>query len=377
MALGPLIRDLRLTLGMSQSRLAAALCDQAAHATVTRDEVRRWEANKRSPRPFWLRHLAAVLQVPTATLQHRERPDFVNPTVASRVAPVVACDLLERGFAHALGEQPSAEDWQAALHTYGRDYMVLGAAEVQRRVTADLVLIQQQLDTPQMWATAAKLSTLYAKTFPGTDGARAVNWYLLAARAADRSEDRASRVWVRGRAAIALGYEGAALGVADTLARQALDIDDRPSLGRLNALMGRAHAAAIRGEAATAQELLTSARRTFDAVAHHEQEADSDYAVPWWRFNVFISLLGARLGDERTAETAHEEARRNLPADLPRFATHLELHRALMVATSGNPAGGAVYARAALAALPPERHSLTLRMLLGEIESHAPDAEPK
>lgn len=86
--------------------------------------------------------------------------------------------------------------------------MSLGAADIQRRVAGELVLVQQQLDSPQLWSVAARLMTLYAKTFPGSDGARAVNWYRTAARAADESGDEQARVWVRGRAAIALGYEG-------------------------------------------------------------------------------------------------------------------------------------------------------------------------
>ena len=86
--------------------------------------------------------------------------------------------------------------------------------------------------------------------------------------------------------------------------------------------------------------------------------------------NVFTSLLAARLGDERLAVQAQDAASASLPASMPRFATHLELHRGLMLARAGDQAGGAAYARAAMAALPPQKHSLTLRMLLAEIEGH-------
>ncbi|GGS39885.1 hypothetical protein Snoj_27450 [Streptomyces nojiriensis] len=99
-----------------------------------------------------------------------------------------------------------------------------------------------------LWSVAARLMTLYAKTFPGSDGAKAVHWYRMAAKAADASDDVDTRVWVRGRAAIALGYEGAALSVADVFADQAMAISDRPSLGLLNAVFGKAHAAALRGD---------------------------------------------------------------------------------------------------------------------------------
>ncbi|KJY29573.1 hypothetical protein VR46_37000 [Streptomyces sp. NRRL S-444] len=51
---------------------------------------------------------------------------------------------------------------------------------------------------------------------------------------------------MRGRAAIALGYERASLGIADVLADQALALTDRPSLGLLNAIHVKAHGAMLR-----------------------------------------------------------------------------------------------------------------------------------
>ena len=87
----------------------------------------------------------------------------------------------------------------------------------------DRRVLQPQLDSSCLWAVGAKLATLYGKTFPGSDGAKALTWYRHAATFTDRSEDQETRVWVRGRAAIALG--------------------ERPSLGLLNAVMGKAHVA--------------------------------------------------------------------------------------------------------------------------------------
>ncbi|MFW5415439.1 helix-turn-helix transcriptional regulator [Nocardiopsis sp. CNT-189] len=366
--IGDLIRDLRDSLGMSQSRLATLLGEAAQHETVTRTDISRWENGKRTPGGFWLRHLATVLQTPVEILEGArvDRRRFLTAAAGTAIAPLVAADLIERGFAAALHTSPTVEDWAEAVDTYGRDYMTQGAAEIQKRLAADLVVLQQQLDAPCMWATAAKLATLYAKTFPGSDGAKAVQWYRNAAVFADRSGDEETRVWVRGRAAIALGYEGAALGVADTLAAQAMAIDGRPSLGMVNAVMGRAHAAALRGDSATALALVADGRRAFDVAG--SDDAESDYAVPWWRFNIFASLLAARLGDERLAEEVQAEADRHLPESLPRFRTHLEMHRGLMLVRQGDPAGVA-YARAALDSLPPEKHSLTLRMLMSEIEA--------
>ncbi|MGW6846402.1 MULTISPECIES: hypothetical protein [unclassified Streptomyces] len=150
-------------------------------------------------------------------------------------------------------------------------------------------------------------------------------------------------------------------------ADQALALDERPSLGLLNAIYGKAHAAALRGDRAGALALDERGRRVFDSAGTHEQT--SDYAVPWWRLNVFRSLLLARLGEEKAATEAQDQALAELPATLPRFATHLELHRGLMLARSGDRAGGVAHATTAMEALPPEKHSLTLRMLVNEIRA--------
>ncbi|WP_433333218.1 helix-turn-helix domain-containing protein [Spirillospora sp. CA-294931] len=372
MVLGPLIRDLRDALGYSQGRLADLLCGSAGRATVSREDVSRWENGKRTPGPFWLRHLAAVLEVPLEVLEDAklERRRFLTNVAATAVAPVVASDLIRSGFSAALANDGLPVDsWQEKIVAYGRDYMSLGAAEIQARLAHDLLILQQQLEEPGMWVIASKLMTLYGKTFPGSDGAKAANWYRIAASAADRSGDDQARVWVRGRAAIALGYEGASLGMAEMFAEQAMRISDESSLGRLNAIMGSAHVAAIRGDKQPALDLVDQGRRVFDKVGSQEQT--SDYAVPWWRMNVFISLLAARLGEERLAAEAQERARANLPATLPRFATHLEMHRGLMLVRSGDKSGGVAHAQTALEKLPPEKHSLTLRLLMQEIKGNA------
>ncbi|MFI1308041.1 helix-turn-helix domain-containing protein [Streptomyces sioyaensis] len=367
MSIGELIRDLRRARGWSQGRLASAIND-AFGTNLDREYVSRWERCKVTPGAYYLRCLSAVLDVPLAVLEDDvKRRTFLTDAAGAAIAPVVASDLLSVGFAARLRGGPSVDGWESKLATYGAEYMSLGAADIQRRVSGELVVVQQQLENPRLWSVASRLMTLYAKTFPGSDGTKAVNWYRLAAEAADESGDDQARVWVRGRAAIALGYEGASLGVADVLADQAMAISRKPSLGLLNAIYGKAHAAALRGDSESARRLSEQGLRVFDNAGSYEQT--SDYAVPWWRVNVFRSLLLARLGDERGAIDAQEAARRELPDILPRFATHLEMHRGLMLARSGDRAGGVAYARGAMDALPPEKHSLTLRLLMAEVEA--------
>jgi hypothetical protein len=84
MALGGLIRDLRLSLGWSQTDLATALCATSGHPTIGREEVHRWEVEKIIPGKFWLSHLATVLDLPLdvlvaeAKLSRMNRRNFLS-----------------------------------------------------------------------------------------------------------------------------------------------------------------------------------------------------------------------------------------------------------------------------------------------------------
>jgi hypothetical protein len=51
-----------------------------------------------------------------------------------------------------------------------------------------------------------------------------------------------------------------------------------------------------------------------------------------------------------------------------RFVTHVELHRALTMARAGDYAGGVAYGEAALDALPVEKRSQSLYLMLDEIK---------
>jgi transcriptional regulator with XRE-family HTH domain len=366
--------ELGLTLEALARRVRVASRNQAR---PTPSLVNHWRHGDVTPTPGNLRLLAQALDMDPmetavlAEVQRKgddvERRRFMASVAATAIAPMVTADLWYKGFAAAIGDRPSADDWAERVEVYGADYMSVGAAELQPRLAADLVVLQAQLDSPVHWAVASKLLALYAKTTPGAENSS--RWYGLAALAADRSEDRPTRVWVRGRAALALAYEGAALDVAERLADEALSLSCQPSLGRLNAFTAKAHVLAFRGERTGAYATFEQARWVFEAAGSDEQV--SDYAVPEWRFHTFASMLLSRMGDERRAVREQEAADRARPLELARFATHIELHRGLMLVRSGDVAGGLDYARRAMARLPVERHSLTLRLLLAEVERAA------
>lgn len=355
---GAKLREAREAAGVSLTKMAAL-------TFISKGHLSNVETGKRVATPD------IVLAYEHALVEHVKRRGLITGIGATVVAPMAVADLVRTGFSAALnGARRSVEDWQGTVDAYGRDYMSVGAAEIQDRLAKDLVVLQQQLEHPSLWSVAARLMTVHGKTLPSNDGDKgAIQWYRLAAIAADRSEDVGVRVWVRGRAALALAYEGAALPVAETLADDAMALDEKPTLGRLNALVAKAHVSAFKGDRRTSLALLDDARRVFDIAGSYDQE--SDFAVPEWRFHTFTSMLLSRMGHP-DAVAEQEAADRARPATLPRFATHIELHRGLMMATAGDYIGGLTYARQALAKLPPARHSLSLRLMMSEIERSMP-----
>jgi hypothetical protein len=291
---------------------------------------------------------------------------------ATALAPSASLDALSTAFETAFGhERLSDDDWAAKAESYGHDYMSLGAADLQARLTGELVRLQQQLnDNAILWGVAARLLTVTGKTLPSVKGsAGASHWYRLGARASDRSGDTPTRVWVRGRAALALAYEGAALPMARSLAEQALVLSDQPSLGRLNALLALAHVQGLQGDKESALFTWDQARGLFERVGSYDQI--SDFAIPEWRMGVISSMLLARLGEEKLAASAQDTAERTMPSTLPRFATHIELHRGLMMVKRHDVTAGLDCARVALENLPADRHSLSLRLMMAEIERTA------
>ena len=355
---GP-VTDVGAQLRMAREQAGVSLSGMAKRTTFSKSYLGNVETGGKRPSAGVVQAYARVLG------EEMNRRGLLTGLTASVVAPAAVAELLREGFTAALSER-KPDDWVARVDDYGQRYMSAGAAEIQQQLARDLVVVQQHLERPVMWGAAAKMLTTYGKTT--TSRAEAVRWYRLAAMAADRSEDAETRVWVRGRSALALAYEAAELPTASRMADHALAIDSRPSLGRLNALVAKAHVAGVRGDRETALRTLDDAKRVFDVAGSSEQV--SDFAVPEWRFHTFASMLLSRLGDPG-AVAEQDAADRSRPATLPRFATHIQLHRGLMLAKAGDTAGGLAYARAALGALPPERHSLSLKLMMREIEKVA------
>ena len=327
------------------------------------------ETGKRKATPAVIRAYQAALG------DDVNRRQLLMALLAGAATPPAAVEVIGRAFESALDAPAlTVDDWLARLDAYGHEYMLVGAGAMQARLAADLARLQTGLDHPVLSAVAAKLLTLQgltiqSTTMPSPDGRRidVIRWYRLAVRAADRSQDTDVQAWVRGRAALALAYEGTELQAATGFANQALAVSERPSLGRLNALLALANAQGLDGDRKGALVTFNVAQQTLDIVGFENRI--SDFAGPEWLMATRTSLLASRLGEERLALEAQAAVNRTLPPALPRFSTHIELHRALMMAKRGGREEGVAHARDALAQLPRERLDVALRLRMSEIES--------
>lgn len=81
--LGPTLVRLRQREGYTQLRVAEALCAASGVATVTRQEVARWERQERVPSAFWLGWLGVVLEVPMTELEGAATVDTSVSVAAS------------------------------------------------------------------------------------------------------------------------------------------------------------------------------------------------------------------------------------------------------------------------------------------------------
>jgi len=286
---------------------------------------------------------------------------------AGVVVPGLVTDAVRQMFEEE--SVPNGVDaWVERMEQHAADCMTVGVGEMQQRIAADLIAIRPYLATdPRLWAVASRLMVLHGAPLTDVaDGGATARWYQAAVNAADRSEDVSTRVWVRGRSALNMAHPTAALTACHQHAADATQISDTPSVGRLMALISSANAHALDGNAPAARQSLDDARRVFDSVG--STDAVSDYTMPEWRMNVDTSLVLARLGDHH-ADAMQREATRAMPARFARFATHLEMHRGLALAQSGDRAEGIAHTRKALSQLPVDRHSVALRRLYNEVST--------
>lgn len=352
--IGSILRMAREDAGMSLASLAR-------RTNYTKGYLSNIEHGRKQPTP------KVILAYERALGDDVNRRALLSGLAASAVAPLAASEVLRQALTAMLEDELSVDEWHHRVESYGRDYIVLGTNGLLERLMTDLMRLRHH-DDPAICQVTAKLITLYGKSLPIYDDAQeASRWYRLATTMADRSEDLPTQVWVRGMSALALAYDVKQLPLARLLAHDALALTETPSPGRLGALIAQAHVAAAYGQKATALHGIEQAEQAFEVT--DAPSTESDFSIPEWRYWTLASLLYARLGDEARGSGAQEQACRSMPKGrISRFIVSIDLHQGLMLAKAGDKAGGLSHARTALDRLPSQYHSLSMGLILKEIE---------
>ena len=135
-AVGEVIREIRCALGWSQGRLAAELGRVSARPTVTREMVSRWEHGKRKPGPFWLRHIAAALQVPKWELEGRVRRREMLALAGAVTGGLIAGTAVSNAGEEMFTSIAAADSGPLGLlqTSHQTDLMIAGLAAADRSV---------------------------------------------------------------------------------------------------------------------------------------------------------------------------------------------------------------------------------------------------
>jgi transcriptional regulator with XRE-family HTH domain len=168
MPIGGLIRDLRLSLGWSQSDLATQLCLVSGRPTVGREDVHRWETEKVIPGKYWLSHLATTLSVPLVTLLNEaklsrmNRREFLSLTALTAVHRKLASELTASIASSDAGPLATVQT------THGTDLVIAALSDKASRRNLNRWMIDG--DTPILRVNAAGI---LAK-LPGQESAEQV-----------------------------------------------------------------------------------------------------------------------------------------------------------------------------------------------------------
>ena len=237
---------------------------------------------------------------------------------------------------------------------------------------SDLLLLRQGLNdaSPGLWKVAGRLSVVMGMASASLNGpAASARWYRTAVAAADRSGSISLREWARGQGAPALIHEGSQPGPVIRMAQVGLALSEKPSLGRLSALLALAHAYGKLNQSVPALDALRNADDMFPAVETDEDA--SVFCMPRWGYSLTKTLVHARLGNIARSRAEQDTADTLRPRQLERYAAHTNVHRALSVVKSGDVGPGLDMARKALASLPEGHRSQILRGFVAEVKAAA------
>ena len=262
--IGELLTRVRSELGLSQLDLAERLCAAAGVATVTRNEISRWERESRIPSGRWLGRLAAVLGVPLAVLQDiaAEARSGPAPRGTPQQRPALTWDKI---MATATGDRTALADpgtLRARVALLRRMDDLIGGVDLAATASADLEAVTGA-GSPISGPLAAPLAELAQVTSwvlaDAGDLPGAVRACRVGLRAAAIAGERLLTAHLLGCLAEMRAEAGSASGALRTARLSAVRVADAPAAVRTMAMHRVAYVAALCGHPAQAEEALLAA----------------------------------------------------------------------------------------------------------------------
>lgn len=269
----------------------------------------------------------------------------------------------------AIDEAALAETWEAAQRVdidwwhdhvaeIAADFVTAPAAEVRTRIHLDLETLASMHHPQALREPSAKLLCMFARV--QVDTPRAAWWMGKAIADAESADDRATRGWVYGRAALEASH-GADYQKAFTYAEAAVQIaedstDPLAQVGAFNALLGAAHAGVTAGQRDRAVHYWEQSQYAYDRI---DSDGEGDFGCTLERMAINASHLLSRLGDEGAEHWADEAFGSSAEG---KYQTFRGIHQALRAHAVGDPAASAM-AQAVIDAVPEEDRWASLKRM--------------
>lgn len=150
--IGRLIAELRAERELSQAQLADVLVRASGNPSVTRNEVSRWEQDKRRPRRYWLAWLAVVFEMSVFDLEDLAR--LATPTLGSDETDAI--ELRQRVAASDVGAR-TLDHLDAAVDELAIAYTTSLPDLLLLRVRRHLAYVGKLLDAKKTLAEHRRL----------------------------------------------------------------------------------------------------------------------------------------------------------------------------------------------------------------------------
>lgn len=322
-----------------------SLAALAGRANVSKPQLGRLENGDRAPTIGTARAIDEALRgggvlVELAAAErggHEMRRRALLATIGAAAGtgalagPHTMGDLIRHGLLDAAGA--GDDDWDQVVddsrHRLVSDPSPLfGAALITNLMRLRDQLTAASTPSTAMLRAAAELGQIYGLWLGNQAHLGGANhWYRAAATLADRSGDKPTRAYVRGRAASRAIYEGWSVRQTLDTVDAALALSGRPSAGALEAHAARVSVHALSGDVQLGRA----------AVADMADVAEALDDANLYARTVFLSaFLEARVGGLDDAMQACDLAEPVLAGDAPTWLTETRVYRARALVAAGD-----------------------------------------